>query len=153
MVGTHDEETGKALAERLKRLGVRGILITMARNGQLLELACEMPTCYNPRGREHFEKWPEPRSSPDNRWSPNPDHYPQLKMHGGKLAPWNVRLAHVFCNQKDFGWRSRIHAMLKKKPTASFEEIAEVLNRRKSILLPPNADEWTAEIVRRAYIS
>jgi hypothetical protein len=153
MAGTSDQENGAMLSERLKQLGVGGILVKMARNGQLLNLVCEMPTCYDPLGREHFDPWPDPKFAPKNRWSPNADHYPRLKMHGGKLTPWNVRLAHVFCNRQDYGWRSRILAMLKKKPNLSFEEIAEVLNRRKSVLLPPDAEKWTAEIVRRAYVS
>jgi hypothetical protein len=154
MAETSDQDTGAMLAERLEGLGVTGILIKMAKNGQLLKLVCEMPTCYDPQGREHFDPWPEPRySSPENRWSPNADHYPLLKMHGGKLTPWNVRLAHVFCNRQDYGWRSRIHAMLKKRPTRSFEEIADALNGKKNVLLPPGAEEWTAEIVRRAYVS
>jgi hypothetical protein len=50
-------------------------------------------------------------------------------MDGGKLKPWNVRLAHVFCNNIDFGWRKRIRRLLEKDPALSFERIAEVLNR------------------------
>jgi hypothetical protein len=33
------------VAERLKALGVRGMLVQMAENGQLPALKCEMPMC------------------------------------------------------------------------------------------------------------
>jgi hypothetical protein len=153
MAEMSDQDAAAMLAERLSDLGVTGILIKMAKNGQLLNLACEMPTCYDPHGRGHFDPWPQVKYSPENRWSPNADHYPLLKMHGGKLTPWNVRLAHVYCNRQDYGWRSRIHAMLEKEPTRSFEELADALNKKKTVLLPPDAEEWTAELVRRAYVS
>jgi hypothetical protein len=63
-----------------------------------------------------------------------------------------VRLAHVFCNNMDFGWRSRIRSMLEKNPTLSFETIAEALNK-KPVLKPPNFELWSAELVRKAYVS
>jgi hypothetical protein len=54
----------------------------------------------------------------------------------------------------DVGWRRRIRAMLEKNPTMSFEQIAEALNRKLSVHVPPDAKgEWTAELVRRAYVS
>ena len=62
------------------------------------------------------------------KWAPNADHYPKLKMDGGHFDPWNVRLAHVECNAVDIAWRGRIHRRLKDKPTMSFQEIAEALN-------------------------
>jgi hypothetical protein len=57
---------------------------------------------------------------------PTADHYPRLKMHGGRLTPDNVRLAHRVCNQRDYLWRVRINAMLGKR--MSLEEIAGQLN-------------------------
>jgi hypothetical protein len=141
------------VAGRLKTLGVGGVLIQMAKRGQLVELRCEMPTCYCPKGRRHFDAWPSPRSSAKNAWAPNADHYPKLKKDGGQLRPWNVRLAHVSCNNTDFGWRRRIRRMLEKDPNVSFEAIAVALNRKKRIHRPPKATTWTAEIVRRAYVS
>jgi hypothetical protein len=144
--------TTPSLAQQLRELGVRGVLVKMAEHGQLLELKCEMPTCYCPQGSRHFEA--RPRTTPLPRWAVNPDHYPKLKMDGGHLDPWNVRLAHVFCNVMDVGWRRRIRAMLEKNPTMSFEQIAEALNRKLSVHVPPDAKgEWTAELVRRAYVS
>jgi hypothetical protein len=141
------------VADRLKELGVKGVLIQMADNGQLLELTCEMPTCYCPKGREHFDPWPDPRYGPERKWSPSADHYPTLKRDGGKLKPWNVRLAHVYCNNMDFGWRTRIRRMLEKDPALSFEEIAETLNRKMDVQVPPPARSWTAALVRKAYAS
>lgn len=43
--------------------------------------------------------------------------------------------------------------MLEKDPTVSFDEIAEVLNRKKHVLRPPGAKQWTAATVRKAYVS
>jgi hypothetical protein len=145
------------LVDELKALGVRGILIQMARNGQLLELRCEMPMCYRERedakGRTTFDPWPDPKYLPANRWAPNPDHYPQLKRDGGKLTPWNVRLAHVYCNSMDYSWRARIRSMLEKTPTLGFEEIADRLNGAKTPVVPPDSETWTAKRVREAYVS
>jgi hypothetical protein len=144
----------ESVATRLQALGVNGVLVQMARNGQILELRCEMPTCYCSEGPTHFDAWPEPRYDPKlNKWSPNADHYPTLKRDGGKLKPWNVRLAHKFCNNMDFGWRTRIRTMLENDPTRSFEEIAEALNSKKTVLVPPREESWTGELVRKAYVS
>jgi hypothetical protein len=150
-----NQEVRRTIIERLKALRIKGVLVRMAENGQILELKCEMPTCYceHPDGRKHFDPWPEPRYAPENKWSPNADHYPTLKMDGGKLKPWNVRLAHVFCNNMDFGWRKRIRTMLEKDPTLSFEKIAEALNRKKDVHVPPETGSWTADVVRKAYTS
>jgi hypothetical protein len=40
--------------------------------------------------------------------------------------------------------------LLKKDPTLPFDKIAEALNGKKSVLVPPGAESWTAEIVRNA---
>lgn len=142
-----------SLADRLKGLGVKGVLIQMAENGQILKLRCELPTCYCPDGRRHFDSWPDPRHTPERDWSPNADHYPTLKMDGGELKPWNVRLSHVYCNNMDFGWRKRIRGMLEKDPTLSFERIANALNKKTTVHVPPPAKSWTAKLVRKAYVS
>lgn len=49
-------------------------------------------------------------------------------MHGGHLTRDNVRLAHLLCNRRDYGWRMKIHAMLQKR--MSLEEIAARLNEQ-----------------------
>lgn len=59
------QEIQGTVAERLKALGVGGVLIDMAKNGQILALRCEMPTCYCPNGRKNFEAWPDPQHASD----------------------------------------------------------------------------------------
>jgi hypothetical protein len=138
--------TGGATAvEKLEALGVRGVLLQVARDGQIVDLRCEMPQCYCFRGRRYFD----PRS-PRSDWSPTPDHYPRLKAHGGHLTRDNVRLAHLLCNRRDYGWRMKINAMLKKR--MSLEEIAARLNAQK---VPPihGTNRWTANSVRKAFVS
>jgi hypothetical protein len=60
---------------------------------------------------------------------------------------------HVYCNNLDFGWRRRIRRLLEKDPTRSFDNIAEVLNGKKTVPVPPGEESWTAEIVRNVYVS
>lgn len=85
-------------------------------------------------------------------WAPNADHYPTLKMDGGHLDPWNVRLAHVRCNNVDFAWRGRIRRMLEKDKKMSFEQIAAALND-KGVQPPPGTNTWSAATARKAYVS
>jgi len=153
MPGTVTPDEDLPLADRLRKRGVRGVLVTMAQHGQLLELRCEMPTCYCPQGPYKFDPWPTDRTSNQRDWAPNPDHYPTLKRDKGQLKPWNVRLAHVFCNNQDYGWRMRIRAMLEDDPTMSFVAIAEALNLKRDRYVPPGANRWTAARVRKAYVS
>jgi|SRR5215208_2264979 hypothetical protein len=136
---------GASVVEKLEALGVRGILWQLARDGQIIDVRCEMPQCYCFRGRSYFE----PRS-PLSDWSPTADHYPRLKMHGGHLTPDNVRLAHRVCNQRDYLWRVRINAMLGKR--MSLEEIAEQLNVKKVPTIH-GTNRWTAASVRKAFVS
>src|SRR5215207_143792 len=75
-------DAGETPVEKLERLGVRGILRQLARDGQIIDVRCEMPQCYCSRGRRHFEP-----ISPGADWMPTADHYPRLKMHGGRLTP------------------------------------------------------------------
>jgi hypothetical protein len=104
-----------------------------------------MPQCYCVRGRRCFD----PRSA-NSDWSPTADHYPLLKAHGGHLTPDNVRLAHRLCNRRDYGWRMKINAMLRKR--MSLEEIAAHLDAQE---VPPihGTDTWTAASVRTAFVS
>lgn len=131
--------------EKLESLGVRGILLQMARDGQIIDVRCEMPRCYYYRGRREFD----PRS-PRSDWSPTPDHYPRLKAHEGHLTPDNVRLAHLLCNNRDYGWRMKINAMLAKR--MSLEEIAARLNAQKVPAIH-GTNLWTAASVRKAFVS
>ena len=134
-----------SVVEKLKDLGVRGILWKLARDGQIIDVRCEMPQCYCFRGRRHFE----PRSSGSD-WEPTADHYPRLKMHGGHLTRDNVRLAHRVCNQRDYLWRKKINAMLGKR--MSLEEIAQKLNAEKVPTIH-GTNRWTAASVRKAFVS
>ena len=141
---------GASVVQKLETLGVRGILRQLARDGQILDVRCEMPQCYCVRGRRHFDPKSPPSESPPSDWSPTADHYPRLKMHGGHLTPDNVRLAHRLCNRRDYEWRTRINAMLRKR--MSLEEIAAHLNAQK---VPPihGTNRWTASAVRKAFVS
>ncbi len=71
-------------------------------------------------------------------------------MHGGKLTAENVRLAHKLCNNLDYGWRTRINALLLKG--MPLKEIAAKLNAKQ---VPPihGANQWTPEAVRKAFVS
>jgi hypothetical protein len=88
----------------------------------------------------------------EKQWSPNPDHYPLLNMDGGKLVPWNVRLAHVVCNNIDYSLRKWIREALKDRSSLSFGEMAERLNKKKGALKQPGGGNWTAESLRRTYV-
>ncbi|MBJ7469835.1 MAG: hypothetical protein JHD16_00965 [Solirubrobacteraceae bacterium] len=135
-----------SIADQLHALGARGVLVQMAERGQLLALKCEMPQCYHHKGRGAFD----PVTTPRTNWAPSPDHYPILKKDGGHLRPENVRLAHVWCNQRDYSWRTQIRTLLVKGK--SLTEIAATLNSRS---VPPahGTNRWTAAMVRKAYVS
>jgi hypothetical protein len=138
-------EGDTAAVQKLQERGVRGVLLQMARDGQITDVRCEMPQCYCFGGRRHFD----PRL-PQSDWSPTPDHYPRLKAHGGHLTPDNVRLAHRLCNQRDYGWRMRINAMLGKR--MSLDDIAAKLNAKKVPAIH-GTNRWTAAAVRKAFVS
>jgi hypothetical protein len=142
---TATADPGQTAVEKLEALGVRGILLQLARDGQIVDVRCEMPQCYCFRGRRCFD----PRL-PLSDWSPTPDHYPILRSRGGHLTPDNVRLAHLLCNRRDHGWRMKINAMLRKQK--SLDEIATSLNAQK---VPPihGTNRWTPASVRKAFIS
>lgn len=139
------QERREELAGQIKDLGGHRVLIRMARAGQIVELACEMPKCYHERGRKSFL----PRAGA-RKWQLSADHYPKLESEGGKIVPWNVRIGHIDCNNEDHGWRLRINAQLKKGK--SLDEIADSLNRRK-VRRPHGSPTWTAASVRKEFIS
>jgi hypothetical protein len=135
-----------SVADELRRLGVKGVLMKMAERGQLLDLKCEMPQCYHHKGRAAFD----PVAKTRTKWAPSPDHYPTLKSAGGQLRPENVRLSHTECNQRDYTRRRQIGTLLAKG--MSLAEIAETLNRR-NVLPAHGTNQWTAAMVRKAYVS
>src|SRR3954453_2027949 len=138
-------DAGETPVEKLDALEVRGIVWQLARDGQIIDVRCEMPQCYCFRGRRHFDA-----RSARSDWEPTADHYPRLKMHGGHLTPDNVRLAHRLCNRRDYEWRVRINAMLAKH--MSLQEIADTLNAT-SVPTIHGTNKWTAASVRKAFVS
>lgn len=141
-----DEHMDGAAVDRLRELGVRGVLLLMAKNGQILEVRCEMPQCYCPKGRKHFDD----KSASSRDWTLSFDHHPRLASDGGRREPGNARLSHVLCNRVDYGWRLKIRAMLNKG--MPLEAIAEKLNRSK-VRAPHGSGKWTAATVRKAQVS
>ena len=141
-----DGGAGSSVADQLRALGVKGVLVRMAERGQLLAVKCEMPRCYHHMGRGAFD----PVTTRRTKWAPSPDHYPILKSAGGRLVPENVRLAHIWCNNRDYGQRTQIRALLAKGK--SLTEIADILNGKG---VPPahGTNRWTAAMVRKAYVS
>jgi hypothetical protein len=138
-------DAGETAIEKFEKWGVRGILRQLARDGQIIDVRCEMPQCYCSRGRKYFDP-----VSPGADWMPTADHYPRLKMHKGHLTPDNVRLAHRVCNQRDYLWRTMINPMLAKR--MSLEKIAKELNAKKVPTIH-GTNEWTAASVRKAFVS
>ena len=138
--------SNEALVEDLIERGVGGVLLKMAKAGQLLSLECEMPKCYCNKGRAYFA----PKTQPPTDWAPSADHYPVPKAAGGKLKPENVRLAHVMCNREDSAWRTRIIPLLREGQ--SLEQIADDLTR-KGVKAPHGRNTWTAVTVRKAFVS
>ena len=135
-----------SVADQLRALGVKGVLVQMAERGQILALKCEMPQCYHHKGRGAFD----PVTTRRTTWAPSPDHYPILKSAGGHLLPENVRLAHIRCTKLDYGRRTQIRTLLAKRN--SLAEIAEALNKKG---VPPahGTNRWTAAMVRKVYVS
>lgn len=137
----------QAVVDELRAIGVeQGVFVAMAEAGQLVELLCETPKCYCPDGREYFPKPP----IPDSEWDPTVDHYPILRSNGGHKDPWNVRLAHKRCNLEDYAWRARITEMIKEG--LSLAQMAEELNRT-GVQRPQGSGPWSAESVRRAFVT
>lgn len=139
-------DADSSVADQLRALGAKGVLVQLAERGQLLALKCEMPQCYHHKGRGAFD----PVTTPRTKWAPSPDHYPILKSAGGHLVPENVRLSHVWCNNLDYARRTQIRRLLAKGK--SLAEIAEALNSKG---VPPShgTNQWTAAMVRKAYVS
>ena len=141
------EDKNHAIEKRLRDLGITGgVLIEMARDGQLLEVRCEMPNCYHTSRRDFVE-----RSEQLTDWELNFDHYPRLDADGGDRTPGNARLAHVYCNRADQERRLQIRELL--DDGKSLQDIADILNRRTKIRVPNGYSSWTPGLVRRAQIS
>ena len=96
-----DPERGRAVAARLKELGVKGILIKAAEQGYITQLACKMPECFCPEelgGACYFE----PVTAELSDWMPTHEHFPLSKRESGKETVDNAILAHRLCNRIDY---------------------------------------------------
>jgi hypothetical protein len=143
-----EERRAVDLVEQLKGWGVNGgMIVKMARDGQLLRIRCEMPYCYYEGGRRAFTH----RMTGEAKWQLSFDHYPRLADDEGPTEPGNARLAHRYCNSVDQGRRAQIRELLNLG--LSLREIAEKLNRRNKAIPPYPYTEWTAALVRKAQIS
>ena len=136
----------ESVLEKMEGLGVKHVLREMARHGQILELACEMPQCDCPWGRTHFEK----RMQPPYDWAVSMDHYPILRSKDGKRYAENARLAHVLCNERDYSVRKQISDRIRQG--MSLEQIARELNAKKAPRISIGT-RWNAASVRRFFIS
>jgi hypothetical protein len=95
-----DPKRGRAVAARLKELGVKGDLIKAAEEGYITEVACGMPKCFCPEelgGAGYFA----PRTNQWNDWEATFDHSPIPKREGGRRTVDNAVLAHRLCNKLD----------------------------------------------------
>ncbi len=105
-----DPERGRAVAARLKALGVKGILIKAAEQGYITQLACRMPRCFCPEelgGATYFT----PVNGELSDWMPTLEHFPIPKREGGHKAVDNAVLAHRLCNRIDYSMSvGRSHA-------------------------------------------
>jgi hypothetical protein len=101
-----------SVAEQLKSLNARRILITAANQGKITELRCAMEECLCPQelaGHIFFEPatrsvapGPPPGAYDASDWMPTNDHFPILKCKGGRETFDNSRLAHRLCNRVNY---------------------------------------------------
>lgn len=88
---------GNPVADQLHELGVRGMLLQMAKRGQVIELRCEMPKCYCPTGRTCFEE----RST-------HPSCVPFLFLEGGgSRQPKRSRILQTASDLRFLWWAVR----------------------------------------------
>ncbi len=91
----------ESLADQLRKLNARRILVRAAEQGRITDLLCAMDECLCPHGRGYFEP-----ATPDlSDWMPTNDHHPTLKCDGGRETVDNSRLAHRLCNRVDYSKR------------------------------------------------
>jgi hypothetical protein len=123
---------------------MKGILVQMVERGQILALACEMPTCYSPDDRKRFT----PVGSVPDHWVPTQE--PDSQVSEGTRVPSNSRIAHKKCKRVDQAWKKKIGPMLDRG--LSLRDISDVLN--VDGVEPPRAQKaWTPRSVRYALVS
>lgn len=133
----------ETVAEQLRALGVTGILITAAEQGQIPELACQMPECLCPDelgGRHYFEAC----SDDLPHWMPTHDHI-ELKSEGGHRMINNSRLAHRLCNRVDYNknhgisYAKDLEAVDAARREALGQRPRDPLNHPSDALIAPGA--------------
>lgn len=138
-----DPEPGRAVAARLKALGVKGILIKAAEQGYITKLECKMPKCFCPEelgGAGYFE--PDKRSD----WSPTHEHFPLPKKDGGHRQVDNAVLAHRLCNRIDHSIRvGRGHKRDLERIRKAREEATRRNNERSTTVESPAAETVCSE--------
>jgi hypothetical protein len=88
------------VAKELRRLGVKGILITAAEQGYITEVKCGMRKCRCPEelgGASYFVPVTE-----YSDWNPTHEHAPRPRRDGGQRTVDNSVLAHRLCNRIDY---------------------------------------------------
>jgi len=125
-----DPERGRAVAARLKTLGVKGILVKAAEQGYITQVACKMPECFCPEelgGACYFE----PVTAELSDWMPTLEHFPTPKRAGGRKAVDNAILAHRLCNRIDYSLSiGRSHASDLERIRKAREEAIRRNNER-----------------------
>lgn len=94
---TEDIQKGLGVAEELRALGVRKILVIAAEQGWITEKKCCMEHCFSPGGRGWFVSVPA-LGLPRSPWEPTHEHAPRPKRSGGIREVHNAVLAHRRCN-------------------------------------------------------
>ncbi len=101
----------ESIAEQLKILKARRILISAAEQGKITHLECAMEECLCPEGLGGRTYYEPARHGHRSDWAPTNDHHPVLKCDGGRESVDNSRLAHRLCNRVDYSKRiGRSHA-------------------------------------------
>ena len=92
-----DIRKGQQVAQDLRELGVKKILIAAAEAGYITETKCGMKHCFAPGGRGWFV---QVRAVGVQRspWEPTHEHAPLAKWRGGIREIDNAVLAHRRCN-------------------------------------------------------
>lgn len=145
-----DPARGVEAARKLKRLGVKGILIQAAELGYITQVACKMPECFCPEelgGACYFE----PVTDPGTDWMPTHEHFPIPKREGGSRSPDNTILAHRLCNRIDYSIVvGRSYARDLERVRMAREAAVENVGRRVHPVGPTVAEPDTVDMSETA---
>jgi hypothetical protein len=141
------------VVKELRRLGVKGILITAAELGYITEVKCGMSECFCPEelgGACHFESVTE-----YSDWNPTHEHFPIPKREGGQRTVDNSILAHRLCNRIDYSRtvgrphardlerirRAREAAIRKAREAAAEAQERATWHKGDATYTPPSQDD------------